>query len=110
MTKHFTFENDFVSSYAALIYHRPTEYGIVAEEDCHILVVDSETYVKQINTETRWGKVARHYSEHIYNLKELREASFLLMDAKTRYENFLVQYPGAQKRIKQKTYCHLPWD
>jgi CRP-like cAMP-binding protein len=102
MTKHFTLENDFVTSYASLIYRRPTAYGIVAEEDSQILVMDYRTYIKKITESRQWERIARKYTEHIYNIKELREASLLLHDAKERYQDFLILYPQLEKRIRQK--------
>tara|TARA_Y100000588_G_C14094840_1_gene856113 strand:+ start:298 stop:900 length:603 start_codon:yes stop_codon:yes gene_type:complete len=102
VTKHFAFENDFAASYASLIYQKPTAYNIVAEEDCVLLVMYHDAYKENINTYRKWERVARLYTENIYNLKEIREAALLLMDAKDRYVAFIEQYPNAESRMKQK--------
>ncbi len=102
ITKHFSTEGDFVSSYASLIYQRPSAYGIVAEEDATILVIDKDTYLGLLESGGPWERIARHYTEHIYNLKELREASLLLLDAKARYIDFCLRYPYLKDRVKQK--------
>jgi len=102
ITKHFAFENDFAASYASLIYQKPTAYNIVAEEDCVLLIMSHETYMKSIHSHRKWERVARLYTENIYNLKEIREAALLLMDAKDRYIDFVNQYPMAESRMKQK--------
>lgn len=102
ITKHFSTEGDFVSSYASLIYQRPSAYGIVAEEDATVLVIDKSTYLGLLESGGPWERIARHYTEHIYNLKELREASLLLMDARARYVDFCQRNPDLKDRVKQK--------
>lgn len=102
VTKLFAQENDFISSYAAMLYGRASTYSIVAEEDSELLVMDRDVYMKQITLDSRWERVARLYAESVYNQKEIREASFLLMDAASRYCQFLEQYPNIENRVKQK--------
>lgn len=102
ITKHFSLENDFVCSYASMIYQRPTAYGIVAEEDAVLLVIEHSVYMHLIQQDRNWERLARKYTEHIYNLKELREASLLLQDAKERYNTFRVSQPEVVKRFKQR--------
>lgn len=102
ITKYFATENDFATSYASMIYRRPTAYNIVAEEDCQLLVMSYEDYAKAIEASRIWERVARLYTENIYNIKELREAELILCDAKTRYQHFLRDYPDIEKRLKQK--------
>lgn len=102
ITKHFAIENDFMSSYASLLYDRPSAYGIMAEEDSLLLILDGKVYKALVEAGGIWERMARHYTEHIYNLKELREASLLLYDAKTRYTDFCKRYPKIVGRVKQK--------
>lgn len=102
ITKHFAFENDYAASYASLIYQKPTAYNIIAEEDCTLLVMSYASYMKSIQEHRKWERVARLYTENIYNLKEIREAALLLMDAKDRYMDFIKQNPSAESRMKQK--------
>lgn len=102
VTKHFGLEDDFTTSYASLIYQRPTAYNIVAEEDSHLLLITYEDYSQQIESQHKWERLARLYAEKIYNIKEIREASLLTMDAKERYKAFLTQYPTLESRVKQK--------
>jgi CRP-like cAMP-binding protein len=40
-------------------------------------------------------------AESLFIKKERREATLLLDDAKTRYLNFLEEYPGLETRLKQ---------
>jgi len=91
-----------LSSYASLIYKRPSAYSIVAEEDSHLLVIDSKTYLKKLWSEPKWERIARLLTENIYNLKELREASLLTLNATDRYLNLKENYPDIESRLKQK--------
>lgn len=102
ITKHFAVENDFVCAYASMLYQRPSAYGIVAEEDSVVLVISRDQYMSLIEAHRSWERMARRYTEHIYNLKEIREASLLLLDAKARYEEFVAMYPGLLARAKQR--------
>lgn len=102
ITKHFSAEKSFVCSYAAMIYQRPSAYGIVAEEDAVVLVIHKDQYLQLIEVHRSWERMARKYTEHIYNMKELREASLLLLDAKQRYREFMAQYPDLAGRLKQR--------
>ncbi len=102
ITKHFSIERDYVCSYASMIYQRPSAYGIIAEEDSILLVIDANQFKQMIDHYRSWEKLARKYTEHIYNLKEIREASLLLLDAKARYEAFCKDYPDINQRAKQR--------
>lgn len=102
ITKHFAVESDFVCAYASMLYQRPSAYGIVAEEESVVLVIARDQYMALIEAHRSWERMARRYTEHIYNLKEIREASLLLLDAKARYEEFIAMYPGLLARAKQR--------
>lgn len=102
VTKHFSVENEFASSYASLIYERPTAYGIIAEEDTLLLVMDRATYMAAILNEPIWERLARLYTEEIYALKEEREAALLTLDATERYKSFKLSFPNIESRLKQK--------
>lgn len=102
VTKHFTVENQFASSYSSLIYQRPSAYSIVAEEECHLLILDSKTYMHKVWNEQPWERIARLNSENIYSIKEQREAVLLTMTAQERYLDFKENYPAIENRLKQK--------
>lgn len=102
ITKHFAVEGDFVSAYASMLYQRPSAYGIIAEEASTILTLPYATYLGFVEQDRSWERMARKYTESIYNLKEIREASLLLLDAKARYLEFIAQYPKLLGRAKQK--------
>jgi CRP-like cAMP-binding protein len=48
-----------------------------------------------------WIKFLLKFIEKGFMIKEKRERDLLLLDAETRYKNFLSEYPGMDQRIKQ---------
>lgn len=100
--KHFSSENDFVTSYGSFLYQTPSLYDIEAMEDTTLLVIPYDTYIQQINRSLVWCTIARKYTEKIYYEKERREASFLKLDGTQRYLAFLEAYPHLSNRIDVK--------
>ncbi len=100
--KHFSFENDFVASYASFLYQFPSLYFIEAIEESTILTIDYEKYINKINSSMTWNSIARKYTEKIYLEKELRESSLLKQDGAARYSNFLTKYKNLANRITIK--------
>jgi len=51
------------------------------------------------------NKLDKNFGLNARNLieqtKEKRERDLLLLDAVTRYKNFLIEFPGMEQRIKQ---------
>ena len=102
VTKHFAMAGDFACSYASMIYHKPSAYDIVAEEDCQLLTIDVTSFKTLIEQDRRFERIARLYTEAIYNIKEMREAALLTQDATSRYIDFCKQYPGLESRMRQR--------
>jgi hypothetical protein len=48
-----------------------------------------------------WVKFLLKFIEKGYIIKEKRERDLLLLDAETRYNDFLCEFPGIDQRIKQ---------
>ena len=53
-----------------------------------------------MENDIRWYKFAFKLMESIYVMKELRERSFLLDDAATRYKEFQAYYADIEDQIK----------
>lgn len=100
--KHFSAENDFVSSYASFLYQTPSLYDIEAMEDTTLLFIPYDPYIQIITQSLVWCTLARKYTEKIYYQKEKREASFLKLDGTQRYVAFLEAYPHLSERIGVK--------
>jgi CRP-like cAMP-binding protein len=101
VNKHFCIENTLASSYSAFLLQTESRFFIQALEDTELITIDYETYRALLNGHICWQIVARKLAEMIFILKEKREAELLLCDAQKRYQQFLVDYPGLEKRIAQ---------
>jgi CRP-like cAMP-binding protein len=101
LTKHFCLENTLAISYSAFLQRVESRFYIQALEDTKLLVVDYDTYHDLLDSHPCWQIAARKLAEMLFILKEKREAELLLDSAQERYQQFLVDYPGLEKRIPQ---------
>ncbi len=100
-TKSFCSENSFVAAYSALLLKQPSHLFIQALEDTTLLVADYSTYRSLSESNLSLQQLNCRIAESLFIKKERREATLLLDDAKTRYLNFLQEYPGLEMRLKQ---------
>ena len=100
-TKSFCVENDFVAAYSALLLAQPSRLFIQALEDSRLLIADYSVYRLLCEGHPCWQVVNCKIAEGLFIKKEKRESTLLLDDAKTRYLNFLKEYPGLETRLKQ---------
>lgn len=100
--KHFSSENDFVSSYASFLRQTPSLYNIEAMEKTTILYISFPDYYERIENSKMWCSIARQYTEYIYFQKEKRESSFLKQNGSERYKSFLKEHKKVVNRIKEK--------
>jgi CRP-like cAMP-binding protein len=100
-TKSFCAENSFVAAYSALLLKQPSHLFIQALEDATLLVADYSTYRSLSESHLSLQRLNCRIAEFLFIKKERREATLLLDDAKTRYLNFLEEYPGLEARLKQ---------
>jgi CRP-like cAMP-binding protein len=100
-TKGIIRENFFLSSYSAMITGKPSYFSIEALEESQILEIIWKDFLQLIENDTFWVKFLLKFVEKGYMIKEKRERDLLLLDAETRYKNFLIEFPGMDQRIKQ---------
>jgi CRP-like cAMP-binding protein len=100
-TKSFCTENSFVAAYSALLLKQPSRMFIQALENTSLLVADYSTYRSLSESQLSLQQLNCKIAESLFIKKERREATLLLDDAKTRYLNFLEEYPGLETRLKQ---------
>ncbi|MAX81479.1 MAG: cyclic nucleotide-binding protein [Crocinitomicaceae bacterium] len=100
-TKSLIPENNFISSYSAMIQNRPSSFAIEALEDARILEVSWERFQPFLAQDAFWLKFLLQFIEKGFIAKEKRERDLLLLDAETRYRNFLQEFPGIDQRVKQ---------
>jgi CRP-like cAMP-binding protein len=100
-TKGFFAEGQFISSYNAMKQGRGSHFNIEVLEDSKVLLIRYEDWLRIIPTHPCWTEFLLGVIEKGFNMKELRERSFLLFDAGTRYKHFLQEFPGFDQRVKQ---------
>jgi len=101
LTKGFSTAGRFVVSYSALVQKRPSYFFIEAIVDTDILQFNYSQWMQMIEEDIRWYPFIFKLVETVYIMKEMREKSFLLDDATTRYLNFRNEYPDLECKIKQ---------
>jgi CRP-like cAMP-binding protein len=100
-TKGIIAENLFLSSYSAMIMGKPSYFSIEALEDSKIMEISWKDFTMLMENDIFWIKFVLKFLEKGFMIKEKRERDLLLLDAETRYKNFLIEYPGMEQRIKQ---------
>jgi CRP-like cAMP-binding protein len=100
LTKGFSTVGKFVISYSALVQHRPSYFSIEAVVDTDILRFKYSHWMQLIEQDIKWYPFLFKLLETVYIMKELREKSFLLDDATTRYLSFQRDYPGLEDKVK----------
>ncbi len=101
ITKHFCAENSLAISYSAFIKREPSKFSIQALEDSKLLTFTYDDYISLLNSNVCWQIAAKKLAELIFILKENREAELLLLDANSRYQNFINDFPTLLNRIPQ---------
>ena len=100
-TKGIIMENFFLSSYSAMIMDKPSYFSIEALEDSQVFEIVWKDFMQLAEKDIFWVKFLLKLVEKGYMVKEKRERDLLLLDAETRYKNFLEEFPGMDQRIKQ---------
>jgi CRP-like cAMP-binding protein len=100
-TKGIIAENFFLSSYSATIMAKPSYFSIEALEDSQVLEIVWKDFMQLMDNDIFWLKFLLKFVEKGYMIKEKRERDLLLLDAETRYKDFLIEFPGMDQRIKQ---------
>ena len=100
-TKAILTENNFINSYTAMVLSRPSYFSIEALENSQLLEISWSDFRQLHDNDIFWVKFLMKFLEKGYITKEKRERDLLLLDAETRYKNFLAEFPGMDQRIKQ---------
>lgn len=100
-TKGFFPEQNFITSYTAMVKSRPSHYTVQALEDSNVLVIDYPRWQTLYQGNSCWMNLLFALVEKGYMKKEARERELLILNAEERYRVFLREYPDLEKRIKQ---------
>ncbi|AYN02857.1 Crp/Fnr family transcriptional regulator [Flavobacterium sp. 140616W15] len=101
-TKSIITENNFVSSYSAMIYNSPSYFFIEALEEVEILEINYENWLELKEKNPFWNIFLLKIIEKAFSVKEKRERELLLLDAEKRYEIFVTEFPDLENRISQQ--------
>lgn len=97
----FKLEGELVAGYASLLTSTPCQFTIEAMEDCELIQMPFKMITDLYEKDSCWERLGRKVAEQHFLNKEEREASFLLLDAKARYQKLLKDRPGIEKRVPQ---------
>ena len=100
-TKGFFPENNFITSYTAMVRRQPSYYTVQALENARVLVIDYRQWQHLYHGHACWMNLLFALVEKGYMKKEARERELLILSAEERYRSFLNEYPDLEKRIKQ---------
>ncbi|MBB5621729.1 CRP-like cAMP-binding protein [Pedobacter cryoconitis] len=100
--KKFFAENSFVASTSAMLQKQPGLFNICALEDAEVLEYDFSSF-RQLTQ--RFPDLAIFYikymEKHWIVEKEVLEITTKYQNARERYLNFMIRYPGLNERLKQ---------
>jgi CRP-like cAMP-binding protein len=97
----FSLEDDYVTSYGALVKEERSTFTIEAMEDSVVIEISYDVLKKLMDKSHMWERFVRKSVERIYIRKEERERELLYLSTKERYNAFFLKYPGLDKRIPQ---------
>lgn len=100
-TKSLVTERNFIASYSAMAGKQPSYFFIQAMENSDVAEISYDQFLKLKETNPFWDKLHIKLLEKGFIVKEKRERDLLLLDAETRYKNFLAEFPGMEDRIHQ---------
>jgi len=100
-TKGIIDQHNFISSYSAMINNTPSYFFIEALEDSEIHEIKFQEWTKLLKSNPFWVNFLLKFVEKGFIIKEKRERELLLLDAETRYKNFLTEFPNLKGRVKQ---------
>ena len=101
-TKSIITENNFISSYSAMIHNSASYFSIEALEEAEILEIDYQCWLEVKEKNPFWNVFLLKILEKGFCIKEKRERELLLLDAEKRYDLFINEFPNLENRISQQ--------
>jgi CRP-like cAMP-binding protein len=102
-TKGIIREHNFISSYSAMIAASPSNFFIEALEKAEVLTIPYAQWQLLLKRDIFWTQFLLSAVEQGFIIKERREHDLLMLNAETRYRNFLREYPDVENRVSQAT-------
>lgn len=102
-TKSIIAEGSFIASYSAMVSRSSSYFFIEAIEPSIIYEFGLDSWEALRQTDRFWDQFLIKILEKGFAIKEKRERELLLLDAETRYRNFLIEFPSIESRVTQRT-------
>ncbi len=87
------------ASISSLIQASPSPFFAQSLTQCTLASINYETLVALSRTNQNWGEFLRKMFERLVLKKEKREAGFLLLTAKERYQDFLTEFGNDSQKV-----------
>ncbi|MBC3887519.1 cyclic nucleotide-binding domain-containing protein [Acetobacterium paludosum] len=104
ITKYFYAEGGTLFSYVAYLSKNESTYCIQALEDSELLIASIFDFERHVDGHYELLLFYKKMIDGVLVAKEEHAISFKLLNSAERYIQFLAEYPGLEKRLKQ---CHL---
>ncbi|HEX2944745.1 MAG TPA: Crp/Fnr family transcriptional regulator [Clostridia bacterium] len=101
ITKYFYPEGSMLFSYKAYITHNNSMYSVQALEDSEILAAKISDFEEAVKGDIQLLSFYKKILDEALIMKDEHACSFKLLNSVDRYKQFLAQYPGLEKRVKQ---------
>ncbi|RAJ35602.1 Crp/Fnr family transcriptional regulator [Pedobacter cryoconitis] len=101
-TRYLAFENNFATGLTGFISQQPSQENIQALEKTEVLYIAREDFYTLLDQVPEWGKFYRSYLEAAYVTNTKRLMSFITMDATTRYQSLIAEYPTILQRLSNR--------
>lgn len=101
-TKSIIAENNFISSYSAMIHNSTSYFSVEVLEEAEILEIDYLKWLEMKAKNSFWNIFLLQILEKAFCVKEKRERELLLLDAEKRYEIFVAEFPNLENRVSQQ--------
>ncbi|RXM43142.1 cyclic nucleotide-binding protein [Flavobacterium sp. YO64] len=101
-TKSIITENNFISSYSAMIHNSISHFSVEVLENAEILEIDYLRWLEMKEKNSFWSVFLLQILEKAFCVKEKRERELLLLDAEKRYEIFVAEFPNLESRVSQQ--------
>lgn len=92
----------FSGSYSAILLRKPSIVNITALEDTEMVLFNMYEYEKFYKRHRAFETITRLSLEQHFIERERREYQLLMLNAKERYDEFLMDFPECHKQLTNK--------
>jgi CRP-like cAMP-binding protein len=101
ITKYFYPEGATLFSYAAYLSQKESIYYVQALENSELMMAKISDFEEIVEGDYQLLLFFKKILDNMLVMKENHANSFILLNSVERYKQFLLEYPGLEKRVKQ---------